>query len=554
MTPALLLAFALVSASPATTANRVPTPRDATYYAVQDLNKIGNPDDPQFIRYLWWPTPSKTSWGETAFTLNAVVSGQSELYRPVPLYGGALVRVDIRNLASDANHLAKIRDDWEDMAAVNWTFNTLRTRSAQVVTSQKKVKVPWYTHSDGKRYQFKWVQTFDTQVVRFQEPALHVGLENYMLLVARTGSRNPIMRADQFQQIAWSTRNGGRYYEWLGIEDSGGGRTGFQKFADRFGVDLEDLNNQNRIGITESGVTFKPRQAYFLVGNKGRPSAGYSLWAATFDLDDSELEADEDPIRNLANFRFAASEVFATRRNGMLAYALFNAAGARQASVPDSIAKDSTAHLKNGGILEAGISCLRCHASHDGWKPAPNDVKHMMEHGLNIFDDTSAKSNDLLKNLETIKGQYLGDMTEPLRIARNFHEFHTFKLTGMHEQQVAIAISDSINRYLYDSITPMVAMRELGYSFESDQIAAVNFDKIIPVLPVSSTGIRPEDVNIGMLRSWRDYHPTKLTRSQWERLYSDAMLRVITKQALDAGLPAPSYPKGVLKNEHDVKD
>jgi hypothetical protein len=541
MIPALLLAVAVVGQPQQfVTAIKRPTPRDAVHYATQDCLAIGNPDTQKFTRYIWWPQPSKVHTAETLFVLNTAVSQNEVRYRPAVLYGGALIRYDLRMLAPRSTDLNRIRDIIEELSGVNRYFNTIRVVSQS--ETKVRVNVKPYRARDGKTYNYKFeTRPADpSKKVDLIEPSIHTGLDRYLLLRTLTQSANPVMRGEQFQQIALMPSSlGGRYYQFMGFEQTSGGVTAYDKFAARFGAPVNSLNSQNRVAIQESGVTKKPRQGHFFIANLGRPVNG-SLFSTTWDTGREDVEAENDPIRNLLNFQARASETIATRPNGMLAYFLSLANGDRADTVADSIAKDSEAHPKSEGRLIVGISCIRCHGPNTGWQSVQNDALHLLRGALNVYDDESSKTS-YIETLETLNGQYSGRISEPIRIARNQHEFAVFSLTGMTVKDVAAAVSDTYGTYRYERITPKVAVLEMGYEVKTEVEAVKLFNAIVTLLPRNSRGIIPEDPIIGRLRAWSPQYPTFINRVQWERIYSDVMIRALTKQVIDAGGKLPHH-------------
>src|SRR5690606_3212681 len=119
-----------------------------------------------------------------------------------------------------------------------------------------------------------------------------------------------------------------------------------------------------------------------------------------------------------------------------LTVALFNNKGELQDVVPDNIAHDSTIPHPYPVTLEAGSSCFRCHLPHDGFIPANNDVLdmytflHNKGYLADIIDpDQDGGKDNLLKDLETAKAMYSGNLEVPFRIARDQHAVNTFKIT-----------------------------------------------------------------------------------------------------------------------------
>ena len=230
-------------------------------------------------------------------------------------------------------------------------------------------------------------------------------------LRAATGSIGAVLRADYF--VAQATIPPA-YYAFSGIPDNE------NDFLKSLGVDREAIQRLRAdagANLIISGVTAKPRR---IVWSQGPLGGVYS----TLDVD--HVDAQRDPIRrpittilplprgegrvrsdspwrgegapfsrdakaavaervpatdratNTATFalKYEVSEWFALAPNGLWRTALFNAAGKRQDSVPDRVAKD-TSDPQGDGIVVPMLSCIRCHRE-SGLRPFTDDQSRLL--------------------------------------------------------------------------------------------------------------------------------------------------------------------------------
>lgn len=541
-------------ATPAGVADIKPiyTPADAVRLAVTDLATLPADAHP-FTRYFFTLDNSKEFHSAFAYVLNSCVSHASTLYRPTVLADGHLIRCDMRRLWPRKADYEALLPEFEKLAQLDPYFHTIgelviqeQTGETKRVTKQVKVKVQPYRARDGQIYDYKWqTQTVDEPVVKEvrkfgSEHALHLlGTAKdeapITLLAKATVSSVPIMRADQFLFLVSSTveEENGKYYTFRRISKSSDGKTAEQLWLESIGVDLktvEKLRADQRIGKWRSGITAKPRAIEYFFATSARPSVGPAGVAITRDVFIGKVPADQHPIKNLLGYKFDGSEAMGFLPNGMMTFVLFDGQGELAATAPDKLVSDRTVPSPHQTILQAPISCWRCHGSTDMWMDASNDVYALSRGklGLNIFDDLSSK-DDAESTLDRLVGLYAGEMDEFLRVSRNTHAKATFIVTnGQDIPTVAKKIGEVYGRYRYNAVTPQVACRELGWLVSEDKAVAL-LNKILPPLPPNRLGVRPESVTIGTLRAWTPRNKLHVNRDDWEQEYADAMLRVTTE-------------------------
>jgi len=263
----------------------------------------------------------------------------------------------------------------------------------------------------------------------------HVGLANAAKLRTMSGSTGAILRADWF--ILRATTD--HYYSLAAIPDTLAG------WYASLGVDPKTISGlaANRgANLFRSGVTHKPRRLSRWQGSLG------GVWQ-TYDSAATD-DPRHDPFRFPAfDGIYDAGEYIATKANGLHLFGLYNAAGKRQDSVPDTIAKDDSDPAGDGRLVPM-LSCVRCHSS-DGYRQFNNDMdalaKHLKGYDVNrlaAFYDTARLSKELTRDQE--------DYAEAVKKATG----------GMTAKELPTALAKIVREYAYEQVTPERAMRDLG--------------------------------------------------------------------------------------------
>jgi hypothetical protein len=271
-----------------------------------------------------------------------------------------------------------------------------------------------------------------------------VGLDNAAQLRKLSGSFGAVLRADYF--IA---RVGGdAYYAWAGIPSKEA------DFFRLFGIDpatINQLAGDSAANLIRSHVTQKPRRVI------ERPG----VFGSVFQTKDVDAESpDRDPLRNPIDFKeqrfnFQASEFFALGANHLWRVALYDAAGNRQATVPDRIAKDFT----GDGIIAPLVSCLRCHERNGGAA------------GLQPFadDQTELVRAVGLSSYVPEVAQRLAEVYDPARLGKamarareDYAEAVAAATGGMTPAEATDALVAIYSGYLDAPVTPAWAAFELS--------------------------------------------------------------------------------------------
>lgn len=511
-------------------------PSEAVGLAYQDVLALPEADRPH-TRYVWVQVPTAESRAVLNFAIQTAVSQSSVLVAPVFVADGHLLRLDLRTLAPQAEQFKRLAEVWESQADPSFYI-------VNKVVSEVVVDVPAFVHTDGKKYTKRRQQ----QTVNVKAWAVHTAHGNNGAaegLSIETKSATPIVAQNHFVSKALSVDGGGLYYKFMGFDSKpAGDKRSDQDFVlALFGASeagSEKLRADERTAQWFSAVTAKPRRIDFFYGTAVRPSAGVPLVTLTHDPQDGDIDPRQHPIKSLLNSQDRARELITQRPNGTLAYAIFDAAGKLQKTVPDNVAKDHTIPPPFTARLQCAISCISCHGPNEGWQPAPNDVQIMLKAAIggkrfNIFDDESSKA-DPQEVLDRLAGLYSGNLDEPLQLAREAHERVCYKIgtaagwktePARYARTLSAAVTKQVYGHWFEPITPQTACRELGYDVSEEQ--AVNlFNQLVPLLPPNAAGVSTDDPTFATLRAWTKEHPLRVSRSDWELVFNDAMLRALT--------------------------
>lgn len=473
-------------------ADLVATAAQAVEWAAADILTV-----PEAYRgskiYVWIPPHGDKNWGSLVnYAMNAAVSKAQVILKPGIAANGNLLRYDLTLLAPEINQLIRLRALWESLATDEPYFHV-------TAAGAKGVRTPSF--------------------------APHLPLDAITTLAQNTRSAVPIVRADWFVLKLLSALNGGRYYDFVGFERSPKGRTAKDAVLASLGADESlsgKLGGDQRAAMFRSEVTGKPRLVALFRGVAGRSGTG--LATITYDSSDDDVFANQHPILNLLRFKSSASEFIAERPNGLHVFALFDAKGGLQNSVPDNIAADHTIPAPFTRRLEPAIGCIRCHAGSDGLQPIRNDVTALLKRrgqvSLDVFDDVANRKLTTTEVLDRLAGLYAGDDHFQRTLARGRDDYAeaVWRATeGLEPKAMAEGLSALVAGYRYAAVTPARAALELGYRLPDDKAdGAELLGRLLPSGPEDF-----EDPRLGALKSG-----LPINRLDWEQVYADAARRV----------------------------
>lgn len=304
-----------------------------------------------------------------------------------------------------------------------------------------------------------------------------------------SGSGGALLRGDFFLALATTTLDDGLYYELAGIPETE------REFFQLLGVDIDRIDRlraDEGANLIRSQVTFKTRR---IVRRQG------PLGGAWHTYDTNRSSPDRDPLRNPFAFEYDAGEHIAAKRNGLHLYALFDAEGRRQASVPDVIAKDAS-DPHGTGIVVPMISCVRCHIE-DGLRPFANDQRRMFELGAELFVERPSDA-------QRLASFYLADLNKRLlRDREDFASAVAAATGGRTTQEIVPRLARVVHEYADQLVDLPHAAAEVGVSEPLlQQRLRASHDSVLAALAV---GIAVQ-------------------REQWEASFGEAALLVRAAQ------------------------
>lgn len=583
---ALVMQTGAIAEKPGPTdVKRAGVPMDAAALALEDLSRA-DPHHALYYRYVWVPSNDPGDAAVVDVAMNTAVSKSPLLLKGVRLDGNQLLRYDLRLLAPQEADLKRLIELWsrfekdEPYFLVNSGVEVvgdvivIGTAGAEVMTASETLGtvesgaefdlVAEHTDRNGQWFKIRYQgrEAYVSQAEARKKAEDHKSVEKRILgphvgqdavaIVQATECQVPIVRADYFVRKTISTLDGGLYYEFRGIEKSPDKNISdiehfLKEFTGVTELDIAKLRSDQKVAMFRSQVTGKPRAVVMFAGAQGRISVNQGLVMITQDMRDADVDPQADPMLNLLKFKFPAIELFAELQNGMLAYALYtgdiNGDGKYDAaqgegelvrSAPDDIAADHNIPAPHTKRLQPAISCIRCHivkrgeTEPEGWIDMQNDVAVMLKSRLDVFGEKRDGFPDQ-DTIDRLAGLYAGDLSKPLRRARDDLAEAMLRLTGNPGDDTGSVVTQShgdlvkmYHAYWYDLVTPEVACRELGFAVDTNQAAVTLLKKLLPPLPPDEIGISPEDPRMGALKAG-----VSINRLQWEQVYADAALRTI---------------------------
>jgi hypothetical protein len=261
-------------------------------------------------------------------------------------------------------------------------------------------------------------------------------------LRTESGSAGAVLRGDFLIARISTTLDGGHYYRLARIAETEGA------FLRELGIDAKAIGKLSAdagANLIYSRVTHQVRRIV------RRPGPLGGAWH-TYDVESSTAE--RDPLRNPFAFQFDAGEHIAAGPNGLHRFALFDARGKRQDSVPDRIAKDTT-DPHGVGIIAPMISCVLCLVE-DGLRPFANDQQRLLGGDVDLL---TARPRDA----ERLADFYGADLERWLLRDREDYAAQVARAArGLSVRPTAVALGRIYSVYVDDLVTTDQAAREVG--------------------------------------------------------------------------------------------
>jgi hypothetical protein len=353
----------------------------------------------------------------------------------------------------------------EAAAALNFVLNTV-SRSKQIIAIEEvpdterrlwrirwdRYELPrdaWESLASEDPYWHQRLQLLDQKKREAREvfvDGMWLPPDDVAALRTHTGSAGAILRGDFLIARMSTTLNGGHYYRLADIAETE------QEFFRDLGIDAKTIGKLGAdagANLVYSRVTHQVRRVV------RRPGPLGGAWH-TYDVERSLAE--NDPLRNPFDFRYDAGEHIAAAPNGLHRFALYDAKGKRQDSVPDTIAKD-TSDPHGAGIVVPMLSCVRCHVE-DGLRPFTNDQAKLLSGDVDLLAPRP-------RDAERLADFYGSDLATPLQRDREDYAAAVAKATGgLSVKDAAAALAKQYSAYTDDLVTTEKAAREVGVTSE----------------------------------------------------------------------------------------
>lgn len=502
--------------------------QDAVSWTAQDLLLQPAADRP-FLRYVWVPPWGDYDWVKAhSYLVNTVASQSAVIQLPDSAANGWLVRWDLRKLAPKDEELVNLLLVWDALGAREHYFHW--ELPSGIVSRTRR-----YRHIDGKFYEAR----------RFvPSPVID---KQYRLLEEETLSFAPLVRADDFLERAGSTTDDGLYYHFAGFIVGGQRLTQDQIFR-AVGLDVKesrDVEGDDRIGMFFSGVTAKARTIEMFQGALGPGYVTYDL----FDQDNKAVE--RHPIYNLLSFPerpdlARGREVIFEKKNKLHGFLVTNGRGEIVDEADPKIVADHRIPEPFTRRLNAPLSCIRCHRGENGLRTPANDVKDLLGSGeIDVLDDVGDLRLGRREVIDRLAGLYLGDPNDSRILdGRVRYADAVFRSSaGLTVNQAGSKLSEIMEAYAYQLVTPRLAARELGYDCDSDAVARPLLKRLlarsVPDAIIEGHKVSLNDPSLAQLRAGRS-----ITRSDWKRVFAQAayLADYSEKRSLSAG-SAKSVPR-----------
>ncbi len=467
-----------------------PSTADAVGWVLGDVTTLP-PDERPFYRYTLIPHWGNERWvGALNFTVNSAANHVETQHLGTVLANGWLVRYDLRELADDADELAKLITTWDSLAVQDPYFHVPDTNT------QLKIAVI----------------------------APHLPQDQAVAAANLTLSPGIVYRADWLITKMLSTLRGGKYYEFRQVERKPEKGTALDVWLSKRGVFVSSTNKaggEKRVAMLRSGVTGRPRRVDFF------PALSFGIGSITRDVKEANVKADSHPLRNLLEFVDDGSEIIVSMPCGLLDYLLADGDGNIVDEAPPDLVSDRTVPEPHVTRLQPAISCISCHGikGDEGWRVVKNDVDTILRGGrLNVFDDVSKTLNrqQVIAKLRGLYGTPIEHADGVLaRARRDYSSAVYIASAGLKFEGDSIVAAMSqlvtaiVHHYEYDLVEPRTAAMELGFLIPPDAQGDV-LD--LALGPHNETeAIDPID---GLLRSG-----LSVNRTDWEAIFADMALK-----------------------------
>ncbi len=531
------------------------TEADAVGWAFEAL--LGYPEaDQPYIRFVYVPAWADPEWiGVVDFAVNTAASHSRNLIRGDRHAGGWLLAYNLKALAPEPKELARLLATWDGLAIKESRFHVPAIDLVDVV------EIVEVQERDRFGRLVKVKKNHARQVSRrtaFLAPHLEAKLAQHatdatrsarvdVLVAQLTRSTGGIYPADFLvEQLLTSLR--GNYVEFRQIDLASADsrltplEAHLRKRGFFFDAAKDARGDKGAVQLV-SEVTGKSRIVLAVFGLASR-----TPMTITFDFKDSNTRPDAQFIRNLIEFdrNVDASEIFIPLPNGLIEYVLADGRGQIQRAAPADVVADSTKPNGHTKELEMGMSCVVCHAPHDGYQPVRNDLELLLGSDADFFGEqievTRGGAKRVLSRqeaLDLVVGRYTEPLDEPDGILGRARRDYMRAVALLADYQIEAGGKSAVARlgdktreiyhdYRYARIGADRACLELGLKVPP----GTGRTYLKQLVPPPAAGER-EDVLIALLRNGAE-----IRRDDMDAIYVEMARRATaTRQSFGASKP-----------------
>lgn len=393
-----------------------------------------------FVRTIW-NTGGDEQYKALTIAINTALNHSARSYVPpevVAKNGTRLLLLDFTKFSDDVKEINRLLEVWDRLSIQDPFFHELF-----IDGNRTRVRFAGYLAEVSGRFD-----------VLFGDP--------------RPTLRMPVAYGPWALVKMLASVDGGQYLAFRGLTP---GKTKLNDYLASRECPIP-TKGVERIGLI-SRVTGKARGIAYYQGSSTRPTAGRSLVFITDDIFDENNDPNSDPFHALARIRPDGHEVFVVLPNGWIEFTLFNGDGVLVAEAPMGSPKflvsDNRVPAPFSPRLHGAISCLRCHASDDGYKPAQNEVADRLRTFGILANSLSKSASGLFADLKKIGDLYQAKQFEidaVLQDARDGFDRRVFEVTGINDPHAAKLGCDHVttvyNGHEYEWVSAALALTRAG--------------------------------------------------------------------------------------------
>lgn len=433
------------------------TPASAYEFAWKDAKQLRKAGiDTRWIRWLssynaTSPAQLRSDYEQAAFVTNSLNMQGFKLCPPVSLYGGRLLRIDLKALYISTDAWEKLGEQGAGIAPFPEPY--FHASIETPVYWQRAV--PGSLHYVGGQQQWAWEKFVkETKVILAtgEHVAPHYAEELHHL----TGSQFPVYRTDWFCNYALQTPAYDRFQ---------GNPKDFDDFLKLAGVDRKAFDRVAvllRGAVLRSEVTYRNRIVERIPTDRNY-GAGY--FYNTLDFFTSIRQ--NDIIANLLQRKRDAGEMIWSLPNGLQGYGLV-ATDANGAEKQIGLADANKAALdprtkRQIKVVVSGMSCVHCHAK--GAIPVADEVRlsSTVEPGeLAKIGVTDAKDQERVGDV-----YYGSDINKHFFRDQESYAAAVKAICGKDSAAVSVAFEDALFRYQDAPLGVDEVAIEMGYPKET---------------------------------------------------------------------------------------